>query len=66
MNPYVKIAIGAMAAVYLAPAIQQRFVIVELDTKDAVRNQVTFAGIAGLVAAGVYVILGMATGKAPA
>jgi hypothetical protein len=61
MNAYVKIAIAAMAAVYLTPPIINRFVVPEVGDSGAMRNDITAAGITGLVTAGVFVMLGMAT-----
>lgn len=64
MNPYVKIAIAAMAATYLAPAIINRFVVPEVGAAGdgATRNAITAAGITGFVAAAVFTVLSMATG----
>lgn len=66
MNPYVKIAIAAMAATYLAPPIINRFVVPEVGDSGAMRNAVTTGGVVGFVTAAVFTILTMATGKAAA
>lgn len=72
MNAYLKIGIAAIAAIYITPSIINRFVVPEIggegQTADtgALSNAVTSAGITGLVTAGVYCILSMAAGGAPA
>jgi len=71
MNPYLKIGISAVVAIYLTPPIINRFVQPEISvagqTSDtgALGNAVTSAGITGLVTAGVFCLLSMATGGAP-
>jgi hypothetical protein len=69
VNPYVKIAIAAMAATYLSPAIMARFVNppesgpeVSQTPAQASTQTITSAGVTGLVTAAVFTILTMATG----
>lgn len=60
MNPYVRIAIAAMAAVYLTPPIINRFVGPEVASSDVIKNDVIAGGVTGIVTAAVFVVLGMA------
>lgn len=61
MNPYVKIFIASGAAVYLSPMLVNRFVRPELTAGDATMNKFVDAGITGLITAGVFVLLTMAS-----
>jgi len=65
-NPYVRIAIGAALSEYLKPKIINRFVRVEMNVTDERINEAASIGITAAITAGVFVILGMATGKTAA
>jgi hypothetical protein len=65
-NPYIRIALGAALSEYLKPRIINRFVRPELEERDAQINEATGIGITAAITAGVFVILGMATGKTAA
>ncbi len=65
-NPYVRIALGAIASTYIAPKIVNKFVRPELNATDEKINAATAIGITSAVTVFVFVALGMATGKSAA
>lgn len=65
-NPILRIALGAVASVYLAPKIVNRFVRVELNPIDAKINDAAEIGITAGVTTLTFVILGMIAGKSTA
>lgn len=65
-SPVVRIALGSIASVYLAPKIINKFVRVELNPIDEQINNASYIGITAAVTTLVFVALGMATGKSAA
>lgn len=64
-NPYVRIALAAIAAQLVSGSIFNAVVIPEMTPADGVRNSAAYGVIYGTVAAFTFTVLGMAAG-APA
>ncbi len=61
-NPYVRIALGAVSATYLAPKIINQFVRPELDERDEQINNATAIGIVAGCTTLSFVLTGMIFG----
>jgi hypothetical protein len=66
VNPYVRIALGAIGSSYIAPKVINRFVRPELNEMDEMINNTTAIGITAIGTVLVFVVLGMVAGKSAA
>lgn len=65
-SPVLRIALGAVAAVYLGPPILNKVLIAELSPADEARNGRVSVAVTTTITTVVFVALGLAAGVKPA